>query len=115
MPARTRMIHRVFLERNNAAANTYGHESPPDWDTLETVAGYVWVVGENTQHREELSQASARYRATVPLGTDVTEEDRILKVENRADSPTELFGTMYIDAVIRRKNHTELRMRGHAA
>ena len=113
MPARQRMIHRIFLQRNGASANAYGHKSPPSWAALATVAGYVWVGNEDTRHGDELSQASARYRATVPLGTDVTEKDRIEKVENRADTPTELFGTMVIDAVIRRKNHTELRMRSH--
>ena len=109
------MIHRLFLQRNAASANAYGHKSPQDWQSLSTVSGYVWVGSEDTRHGEELSQASARYRAVVPLGTDVTEKDRVLKVENRADSPTELFGVMDIGAVIRRKNHTELRMRGHAA
>lgn len=115
MPARYRMIHRVFLQRNGASANAYGHKSPQGWATLATVSGYVWATAEDTRHGEELSQASARYRAIVPTGTDVTEKDRVLKVENRADSPTELFGVMEIGGVIRRKNHLELRMRGHAA
>tara|TARA_Y100000310_G_scaffold47500_3_gene44074 strand:- start:1045 stop:1392 length:348 start_codon:yes stop_codon:yes gene_type:complete len=115
MPARYRMIHRIFVQRNGASANAYGHTSPQSWAALATVAGYVWVTNETAQHIEEFSQSSARYRAIIPLGTDVTEKDRIEKVEDRADSPTELFGTMNIDAVIRRKNHLELRMRGHAA
>lgn len=115
MPARTRMIHRLFLQRNNASADAYGHKKPQLWQTLATVDGYAWAISENTQHRNEGSRASARYRSIVPLGTDVTEEDRVLKVENRADSPTELFGVMDIDSAIRRKNHTELNMRGHVA
>lgn len=115
MPAITRMIHRIYLLRNSASANAYGQKDPKSWAALATVKGYAWVVSEDTRHGPELSQASARYRAVVPLGTDVTEADRIQKIENRADTPTELFGTMDIDAVVRRKNHLELRMRGHAA
>lgn len=115
MPARTRMIHRIFLERNAASADAYGQKKPQNWQTLATVSGYAWVMAEDTRHTEELSQASARYRAMVPTGTDVAEKDHVLKVQDRATSPTELFGVMDIDAVIRRKNHTELRMRGHGA
>ena len=115
MPSRSRMIHRLFLQRNVASANAYGHKSPPDWQSLATVAGYAWAIGESTSSRNESSQASARYQAIVPLGTDVVEKDRVLKVENRADTPTELFGLMEIDGVIHRKNHIELRMRGHTA
>ncbi len=115
MPARTRMIHRIFLQRNAASANAYGHKSPQDWQSLATVSGYVWAISESTSNRNENSQASGRYQAIVPLGTDVTEKDQVEKVENRADSPTELFGLMEIDGVIRRKNHIELRMRGHVA
>lgn len=55
---------------------------------------------------------TATYRAIVPLETDVTESDRVEKVEDRAAS--ELYGEMYVDAVIRRKDHIELRLRGHA-
>ena len=78
-----------------------------------TIKGEV-IEKEDTRHGDEMSQVSARYRAIVPSGTDITEADRIQKVENRADTPEELFGTMYIDAVIRRNNHFELRLRGHS-
>jgi len=114
MPARQRMTMRLYIQRNNAMANAYGHKSPQTWEALSTTAGYVWIEKEDTRHGNEMSQVSARYRAIVPSGTDVTEADRIQKVENRADTPEELFGTMYIDAVIRRNNHLELRLRGHS-
>jgi len=47
----------------------------------------------------------------VSLATDVTSDDRVLKVENRAG--TELFPTMYIDNVLRRPDHFELKLRDH--
>lgn len=108
------MQHRVYLQRNAASADAYGHKEPASWTALATVAGYVWVVREDTAHDLERTAVETRYRAIVPLDTDVTEKDRIEKVEDRAESPTQLFGTMYIDAVVRRRDHVELRMRGHA-
>lgn len=75
----------------------------------------MWVDDEDRAFRAGRSSATvvtATYRAIVPLETDVTESDRVEKVEDRAAS--ELYGEMYVDAVIRRKDHIELRLRGHA-
>ena len=108
------MTMRLYLQRNSASVDAFGHPSPPTWGALSTTPGYVWVNREDTLHTNELTAVSGRMEGMVPLGTDVTEQDRVEKVENRADTPTELFGMMYIDAVIRRKNHTELRLRRHA-
>lgn len=111
MGARSRMQHRLFLQRNSASADSYGHRGPPLWGVLSTTAGHVWVMQEDTHHDAKLSKASTRYRGIVPTGTDVTESDRVEKTEDRAG--TQLFSLMDIDAVIRRKDHLELRMRGH--
>ena len=114
MPARQRMSHRLYLQRNSASADAYGHARPPVWGALSTEPGYVWAVSEDTIHDASINIVSGRYRAMVALGTDVTERDRVEKVENRADTPTELFGVLTIDAVIRRRNHIELRLRSHS-
>lgn len=113
MGARQRMKHRLYLQRNQASANAYGHKSPPDWQALATVAGYVWAPSEQVQHSNELSQSRGEYRAIIPDGTDVTEADRVEKVEDRADTPKELFGTMVIDGVMQRPDHIALRLRSH--
>jgi len=112
MSARQRMTMRVYLQRNSAAANDYGEPSPPSWAALSTAPGYVWVDTEDTRHEPGSTVVSGYYRGILPVTTDVTEKDRVLKVENRAAS--QLFGLMAIDAVIRRKDHLELRMRGAA-
>lgn len=112
MSARQRMTMRVFLQRNSASANAYGEPSPPSWGALSTTPGYVWVDTEDTRHDPALTVVSAHYRGIVPITTDVTEKDRVQKVENRAAS--QLFGILDIDAVIRRKDHIELRLRGAA-
>jgi len=113
MPARQRMIHRLYVQRNGASADAYGHKKPATWEALSTTPGYVWPVTESTAHDEEMTRVDGSYRAIVPAGTDVTEADRVQKVEDRADTPTELFGTLYVDAVMRRRGHVMLRLRSH--
>ncbi len=112
MGSRSRMRHNIFFQRNSASIDAYGGQGSPIWDDLSITSGHVWAVKEDTIHGRTMSPVIGNYRAIVPLSTDVTENDRIEKVENRADSPTVLFGKMDIDAVIRRKDHFELRMRG---
>ena len=114
MPSRQRMVMRAFLQRNTqATADGLGHKRPKTWTALATVPCWSWVDREDTRHAAELTTAAGRFRAMVPLGTDVTTKDRIEKVEDRA--AVELFGLSVIDAVIRRRDHIELRMRAHAA
>jgi hypothetical protein len=112
MPSRQRMTMRAFLQRNSASADSYGHERPGSWGALSTTPCWAWVDREETSHGPNASLAAARYKAIVPLGTDVTESDRVEKVEER--NTDQVFGLMYIDAVITRRDHIELRMRGHA-
>lgn len=111
MPARTRMTMRAYIQRNTASANALGHESVPSWTALSTTPCYAWVDRGDTRHTAEMSAEGERYRAIVPIGTDVTSKDRLEKVTERDD--TQLFGVMYVDAVIRRRDHLELRLRSH--
>ena len=112
MGAVQRMTHKLYLQRNQASTDAYGQPEPADWQTLSTVKGHVWVDSEDTTHRELGSVVAGRYKGMVPLGTDVTERDRVLKVEDRAGN--ELFGVLYIDAVSRRSTHLGMRFRDHA-
>ena len=105
------MVMRAYIQRNSATANAYGHKSPASWTALSTTPAYVWVVTGDTRHGAELSADASRYRAIVPLGTDITSDDRAEKVTDRMAA--ELFGVLYIDAVLRRPDHLELRMRDH--
>ena len=115
MPARQRMTHRVFIQQNEASDDVYGHPSVPSWGTAEEVAGYVWVDNEDTSHDDEMTMVAGRYRGILPKGTTVAENKyRVQKVEDRADTSTELFGLMDITAVLRRRDHLELRLRGYA-
>lgn len=111
MGARSRMDMRLYAERNAATKDVLGHQGPPNWIGLGTFPARVWVVTGDTRHAEGLSVDASRYRAMVPLGTDITSVDRAVKVTNRR--AVDLFGTLYIDAVLPRPDHLELRMRDH--
>lgn len=101
----------AFIQRNSASADSYGHKRASTWGALSTTPCYAFTVAGDTFHRPEVSADETRYRALIPLGTDVTSDDRVQKVEDRA--AVQLFGVMYIDAVLRRRDHLLLKMRDH--
>lgn len=111
MSARSRMTMRAFAQRNVATRDAGGHLNVPDWETLATIPCYACAKRGDTFHKAELSADETRYGAIIPLGTDLTADDRILKIEDRAGA--ELFGVLYIDAVLPRRDHLELRLRDH--
>lgn len=102
---------RGFIQRNTASDDVSGHPGPANFTALSTTPCWTWTVNGDTLHRAEVSQDSTGYRAIMPLGTDITSDDKLEKVEDR--SGAELFGVMYIDAVLRRRDHLEIRMRDH--
>ena len=112
MSSRQRMTMRAYIQRSSASADSYGHTRPESFAALSTTPCWAWIVVENTNHGDAVSAIATRYRLIMPISTTVTENDRIEKVEDRA--ATELFGLMYIDAVIRRRDHLEIRCRAHA-
>ncbi len=102
---------RAFFQRNSAGVDAYKQPEPAVWGALSTTPCWTWVKTGDTRHRPEVSQDSTEHRMMIPLGTDVTSDDRVEKVEDR--SGTELFPTVYIDAVLRRRDHLELKLRDH--
>ena len=113
MPARTRMIMRMYIERNAAAKNTYQHRSEPDWTAIATVPCYTWITGAGVRFSADMTKEKTDIRSIVPKGTDITEDDRVAKVTDRQG--VELFGVMYLDAApLRRSDHFEVRLRAIA-
>ena len=112
MSCRTRLTMRAFIQRNTVTPDDgYGQPSPASWTALSTTACYAWVTTGDAKHNAEVSLDASRYRAILPAGTDVTSDDRLEKVEDRIG--TEKFGVLYIDAILQRRDHLELRMRDH--
>ena len=111
MSCRTRMTMRAYAQRNSATRDAGGHLNVPVWGTLATIPCYAWVRLANAFHKAELSADETRYRAIIPKSTDLTTDDRIETIKDRAGA--ELFPTLYIDAVLQRRDHLELRLRDH--
>jgi len=108
------MTMRATLDRNAGSADAYGHKAV-SWSTFATVACYAWAGtgrARRTSHGDEMTVVTDSPGMIVPSGTDITEDDRVNVIKDRRG--TTLFGTMYIDAVLKRSDHLEVRLREYA-
>lgn len=104
------MKHRATIERNSGAAETdaWGDQGEPEWQThLIDVPCRAWFGTEREVTDGNKTAAVEERRAIMPLGTDVTEADRILSVKDRKG--TVLFdGPIRIESVGHRQDHLAL-------
>lgn len=109
MPARSAMVHRALVERDmQEQTDAWNQTAAPDWRThLHDLACRVWYDnGDEIQDGAKVAAVN-RMRAIVPLGTDISVEDRIAAVTDRLGA--ELFaGPLRITAVARRRDHLAL-------
>lgn len=117
MGARQRMTMRTTIERNEVAVDDdYGQPGPPDWQIIGVnVACYVWAGGtggKRTSSGNERTVTVDTPGAIFPLSTDIDKEDRLDSVMDRQG--VELFGELYIDSVLRRKDHIAVTLRDYA-
>ena len=112
MSARCRMTMRATLQRDSAEPDEYGQPGPPDWQTTAHVACWVWQGGgRRSQQTPRLIEADD-VGMIVPRATDIVSGDRVLEVYDRAG--TVLYeNPLYADAVVRRRDHLEVRLREH--
>lgn len=110
------MVQQAVIERDAGGTGTgpYGADQVPDWQPHLTVRCRHWWTRssgvrsgqreyENPQGVVPVDQGGIM----VPLGTDVTEDDRIVAILNRAD--TIVIGPMIeIQAVVVQDTHMEL-------
>ena len=116
MAVRGMMIMRATIQRDlRTEGDNYNQPGPPAWTTIETeIACRVWkggTGGRRTDAGAERTITTDMPMAVFPLDTDITEKDRLLKIEDRQGR--ELFGMMYVDAVLRRKDHLAVGLRNH--
>ena len=113
MPARSRMTMRATVQRNGASADGYGSKGPPAWADLgDPVPCYAWHGTSRRSFGVPIEIGIVRGSMFVPLGTDITKNDRISTIKDRRG--TEIFGRMDIDGVETRRAHLEVRLRKHA-
>lgn len=102
------MTHRCTIERDQAGADGWGGTATPDWQ--EHLADVPCrTAGPNVGREavtDERTVVVVDQRLLVPLGTDVTERDRLGDVTSRGT--VILPGPVGIEAVLRRSTHLEL-------
>ncbi len=102
------MTMRMVIERNTETGkDDYNNPLPPVWSAWETVPCYAW-----SQSRKELVDGDKTVviedlRALIPVSTDLTESDRVARIEDRLER-TLFSGPLDIEAVQRMPHHQEL-------
>jgi len=110
---RSRMTMRAVIERNQASADAYGHPGPPNWQIIApAVPCYVWLRQAGTVVGAERTVTVDAPTMVVPLDTDITAADRVRNVADRLGK--ELFGMLHVDAVLKRRDHLEVRLNEYA-
>jgi hypothetical protein len=105
--SRANLTHRCTIQRDEAEADDWGNPGPADWQThLEDVRCRFWVPTGQDIAAGTTVTAVDDARLIVPLGTDVTTNDRVSAVTAR--SAVLVPGPLTIRAVLPRADHIEL-------
>ena len=116
-PMRGRMRQRVTFERNFSVLQAgttdidgFGQKLG-DWRELCTVSCWAWqgATSRKTTVGEVRTVTVDSPGMVIPLGTDVTEADRVKLVTDR--NGLQLMGVMGIEFVSTRQTHMELSLR----
>jgi hypothetical protein len=112
------MKYRATFERNFSVlaarptdVDGFGQKLE-DWRELCTVSCHAWYGrsgGKHTTMGDTRTVTMDLPGMIVPKGTDVTAQDRVKTVTDKAGM--ELFGMMGIDAVLPRQTHVEVTLR----
>lgn len=104
--SRIALQHRCTIQRNEGAADDWGSQAE-DWQPVaEDVPCRAFTLTGSEPADQDRTAAFVERRITLPLSTDVTEQDRILSVTSRG---SEVFdGPMSIEAVLIYQDHLEL-------
>ena len=105
--SRLALTHRTSIQRDRAADDSWGHQGDPDWQDLETdVPCRAWANVGREQVSADRTVVVKDMRCLLPLGTDVTESDRLGDVLERGDV---IFpGPIGIETILRQRDHLEL-------
>lgn len=110
---RVGLKYTCVVERNSnpsASNDAWGNPIAEDWETLqEDVPCTAWLaVGTETSTGERTIVTELRH-ISVPVGTDITELDRILVVNTRSGG-VHFDGPMGIVSVTKYEDHIEIGM-----
>lgn len=106
---RLSLKHRCTVQRDSKLATDDGWGNPqtPVWAAhISDLACRAWSSGAREPVDSDRTVVIEDLRLIVPLGTDVTEKDRIGDVTDRGS--TILPGPMGVEAILYRPTHLEL-------
>lgn len=108
--ARMMMTQRAFMERNSTVTtDAYGHPDAPVFLAEATIACYTY-----TKTRREAVDGGKyalieELRCMMPIGTDITEDDRLSSVKDRLGAVI-WAGPLRVDTIQHKMTHIELRL-----
>ena len=109
--ARMQMTMRAEIERDGTiTTDAYGHPEVPAFAALATVACRIWSNSRREINDTKKYALVEEIRCAMPLGTDVTEKDRIALVKDRL-GVTIWDGPLRIDAIQYKHTHVEMNLR----
>lgn len=120
MSARSRMTQRTNVERLAAAPappgdqDEWGGQPLPSAGTWNVLTADLPVWSWSSVEKETMAEKIAvveDLRAIVPKGTDITEADRLNGIRDRNGNVLRA-GVLMIEAVVNRRSHLELVLRG---
>ena len=109
MTARGRMVQRALVERaTSPGTDDFGNPLPAVWAT-HIAALPCWIHGSTEREAvtEETTAVVTDLKALIPLGSDVSESDRLNQVKDRSGNVV-YAGILGIETVLWARTHIEL-------
>ena len=109
--ARQRMTHRALVERTvTTPADDYGGAPAPAWEThIAAMPCWFYTSGGAESVRQRGTVVVEQLRMLAPSGTDITEQDRINSITDRAGGSV-YAGLLNVGSVLPAHGHLELRL-----
>lgn len=109
--ARTIMTMRADVERNDTATtDAFGHPDAPNFSALATIPCRVHSKSRTERNDTRKTAIVESIRCSMPLGTDVTELDRIAQITDRLGAVL-WSGPLRIDTIQHKHTHIEMDLR----
>ena len=103
------MIHRATVQRNTpAGTDGFGGPGAAVW-AMHIASLHCWFYAKSGREviNGEKSAVLGSHKMLIPLGTDITEADRITAIDDRLGASI-MANTMRIHSVTHRHSHLEL-------
>ena len=102
-----RYLCSIERDANAGGSDAWGGPPAPDWQPLASVRCNAWTSAGRELVEADRTAVIVDRRVSVPLGTDITEADRVVSVTTRSGALV-FEGPMNVSAVVRFEDHVEL-------